>query len=123
MLVEFHNKISKKKEDLIADVIGFGALLLFPKQYVHINIAMCDLGDVYGDCMDEEDDEYTIRLNRHLSEETLIITLLHELVHVWQYTKGLVFDNESDYFDRWQEIEAHGLEGTLYDRYRATTPA
>ena len=67
--------------------------------------------------MFEDDKDFTIRLNRTLSITDLITTVLHELVHVSQYLKYLVMDFESDYEDRWQEVEAHAMEKELLKEY------
>ena len=114
MIVEFEGKFSKKKEDLICNVIAFGASKLFPlKDDVFINIQAIRKQGVCGDCMYEDDSDFTIRLNKSLSLSDLITTVLHELVHVSQYLKGLVMDDESDYWERWQEVEAHSMEKQL----------
>lgn len=114
MLVEFDSKFSKVKEDLITNVIGFGSSKLFPNENdVFINIQAIRKQGVCGDCMYEDDGDFTIRLNNTLSLSELITTVLHELVHVSQFLKGLVMDEESKYEERWQEIEAHALEKQL----------
>ena len=43
----------------------------------------------------------------------MITTVLHELVHVSQFLKGLVMDHKSKYEERWQEVEAHAKEKQL----------
>ena len=67
--------------------------------------------------MFEDDNEFTIRLNKSLSLSDLITTVLHELVHVKQYLNGMVMDTESAYQDRWQEIEAHAVEKQLKENW------
>jgi len=114
MLVEFESKFAKAKEDLITRVIGFGSSQLFPNEDgVFINIQAIRKQGVCGDCMYEDEGDFTIRLNNTLSLSELITTVLHELVHVSQYLKGLVMDDESKYEERWQEIEAHAKEKQL----------
>ena len=118
MIVEFESKFAKKKEDLICDVIAFGAKNLFPSEDAfYINIQAINKEGLCGDCMFEDDDEFTIRLNKSLSITDLITTVLHELVHVSQYLKCLIMDTESAYEDRWQEIEAHAMEKELLEEY------
>lgn len=114
MLVEFESKFAKAKEDLICDVIAFGAKQLFPHEDdVFINIQAINQKGLCGDCMFEDDNEFTIRLNKSLPLSELITTVLHELVHVSQYLKELVMDTTSPYEERWQEIEAHAMEKEL----------
>ena len=114
MLVEFESKFAKAKEDLITKVIGFGSRELFPNEDdVFINIQAIRKQGVCGDCMYEDEGDFTIRLNNTLSLSELVTTVLHELVHVSQYLKGLVMDDKSKYEERWQEIEAHAKEKQL----------
>ena len=120
MLVEFEGKFSKDRVDTICDAIAYGQTKLFPHESdVFINIEAIRKQGVCGDCMFEDDNEFTIRLNRSLSLSDLITTVLHELVHVKQYLNGMVMDTESAYEDRWQEIEAHTLEKELTEGFNA----
>ena len=120
MLVEFEGKFSKDRVNTICDAIAYGQTKLFPHESdVFINIEAIKKQGVCGDCMFEDDNEFTIRLNKSLSLSDLITTVLHELVHVKQYLEGMVMDTESAYEDRWQEIEAHALEKELTEGFNA----
>ena len=120
MLVEFEGKYSKTKTDAIFDAIAYGTQKLFPHEDgVFINIEAIRKQGVCGDCMFEDDKDFTIRLNKSLSLKDLIITVLHELVHVKQYLECMIMDTESAYDDRWQEIEAHALEKELAEGFYA----
>lgn len=120
MLVEFEGKFSKDRVNTICDAIAYGQTKLFPHESdVFINIEAIRKQGVCGDCMFEDDNEFTIRLNKSLSLSDLITTVLHELVHVKQYLEGMVMDTESAYEDRWQEIEAHTLEKELTEGFNA----
>jgi Zn-dependent peptidase ImmA (M78 family) len=120
MLVEFEGKFSKDRVNTICDAIAYGQTKLFPHESdVFINIEAIRKQGVCGDCMFEDDNEFTIRLNKSLSLSDLITTVLHELVHVKQYLEGMVMDTESAYEDRWQEIEAHALEKELTEGFNA----
>jgi len=119
MLIEFENRFSKAKEELIASAIAFAQSKLFPNEDdVYINIEAIRRKGLCGDCLFEDDNEFTIRLNSSLSLKDLTITVLHELVHVKQYLECMVMDTESPYEERWQEIEAHTLEGELYVQFK-----
>ena len=67
--------------------------------------------------MYEDDNEFSIRLNKTLPVSDLITTVLHELVHVSQYLKGLIMDTDSPYEERWQEVEAHAMEKQLKEKW------
>lgn len=117
MIVEFESKFAKVKEDLICDAIAFGAGQLFPDEDVYINIQAVRKEGICGDCMYEDDNEFTIRLSKSLPLSDLVTTVLHELVHVSQYLQCLVMDTQSPYWERWQEIEAHAMEKQLKEAF------
>ena len=123
MIVYFSGRFSKKKEDLICKIVNFCQDQLFPDiDDIYLNFEGMlpkngqnlrsgkELEDYCGDCMYEENKEFTIRLNKRLPIPQLELTLIHEMVHVDQYLKGKEMDNTSPYFERWQEIEAHKKE-------------
>ncbi len=120
MLVEFESRFSKVKEENICKAIAYGQSKLFPHEDdVFINIEAIRKQGVCGDCMFEDDNEFTIRLNKSLSLSDMITTVLHELVHVKQYLECMIMDTESAYENRWQEIEAHALEKELTEGFNA----
>lgn len=122
MIVEFDGRFARKKQDLIYDIIAFGSDKLFPEfDDVFINISGIRKQGVFGDCMYEDDNEFTIRLNISLSIPDLITTVLHELVHVKQHLNCMVMDTESPYEQRWQEIEAHAMDKELTEAFNGQT--
>jgi len=113
VIVYFSGRFSKEKEDLICKVVNFCQDQMFPDvKGIHLNFegVLPKLEDYCGDCMYEEDKEFTIRLNKRLPIPQLELTLIHEMIHVDQYLKGKEMDNTSPYFERWQEKEAHKKE-------------
>jgi len=74
----------------------------------------------YGYACQLEGNDYEIDVKRTLDMRTMLTTLAHELIHVKQYARGeLTQDNEAgiDYWDRPSEIEAHGRETGLFIRW------
>lgn len=83
--------------------------------------------------MDEDDGEFTIRIDTTLSIELIVSTILHEMVHVQQYFTGnlkhkwtnevtykkVVYKYDMNYDDRPWEIEAWEKEQQLKDLYYA----
>ena len=81
--------------------------------------------------MDEGDREFTIRIDVSLPPEQMIETVLHEMVHVWQYVtrrmvqnwvhevkfNKAVYSSDMPYDDRPWEIEAHRLEKQLKESW------
>lgn len=117
MLVEFESRFAKRKEELICDAIAFGSSKLFSEDNVYINIIAMRKQGVCGDCMYEDDNEFTIRLSKSLSPSELVTTVLHELVHVSQYLRGMIMNNDLPYDERPHEIEAHAMEKQLTEAY------
>jgi len=123
MIVEFTGRFARRKQDLICEAIAFGAQKMFPDAAlaadpeIFINIEATTKKGLCGDCMFWDDNEFTIRLNKSLSISELVTTVLHELVHVSQYLKGMVMDTTSAYKDRWHEIEAHAMEKLLKEEF------
>ena len=118
MIVEFESRFAKSKQELICKLIAFGQSKLFSQENdVYINIRAMRKQGVCGDCMYEDDNEFTIRLDKSLTLDNLITTVLHELVHVSQYLRGMVMVNDLPYEQRPHEIEAHSMEKQLTEAF------
>ena len=117
MIVFFNGRFSKRKQNMICELVDFSQGHLFPEEDdVHLNFEAIRRKDEYcGDVMFEDDNEFTIRLNQLMPTNKMALTVFHEMVHVSQYLKCLVMDTTSDYWDRWQEKEAHKKEKELMD--------
>lgn len=95
--------------------------------------------NIVGDCGWEDDNlrprEFMIRLDAEMGKRKMLISLAHEMVHVKQYAKGEMRDmmrssshtkwhresvntDDVDYWDLPWEIEAHGREVGLYERFK-----
>ena len=122
MMIEFENIRSVKFQDLICDVMEFGRKKLFPRhKHVYINIIAMRNKGVYGDCMYEDDRDFTIRFDTTLSQKEIVTTLLHELVHVKQYLYKEEMDYDLPYDKRPHEIEALVKEKQLTEAYYGQT--
>ena len=137
VIVEFTRKCSKKRHDAIMDAVMFACKQLMPRvrKPFYINIRpipkLTETQGVNGDCMDEEDREFTIRIDVSLPLNEMISTILHEMVHVQQFLSGKLkqpkpgkavykrvdYDCEMDYNDRPWEIEAHTKEKQLAEAF------
>jgi hypothetical protein len=88
--------------------------------------------EVDGFCTQEDEFDYTIELRSDLRNEDLERTIIHELVHIWQYVRGdlvqehidglgprMVWMGEDmtsvDYNDRPWEQQAVALEERYYN--------
>ena len=137
VVLEFTRKCSKKRHDAIMDAVMFACKQLMPRvrKPFYINIRpipkLTETQGVNGDCMDEEDREFTIRIDVSLPLDEMISTILHEMVHVQQFLSGKLkqpqpgkavykrvdYDWEMDYNDRPWEIEAHTKEKQLAEAF------
>ena len=137
VVVEFTRKCSNKRHDAIMDAVMFACKQLMPRvrKPFYINIRpipkLTETQGVNGDCMDEEDREFTIRIDVSLPLNEMISTILHEMVHVQQFLSGKLkqpqpgkavykrvdYDWEMDYNDRPWEIEAHTKEKQLAEAF------
>lgn len=87
------------------------------KEYVHVDIRFESLDGVQGFCMECDEGEYEIVLNRNQCREELIVNMCHELVHVMQVERGDKFDYTKNYCDQVHEIEAYNKQEILADVY------
>ncbi|MDC0308769.1 hypothetical protein OAL25_00745 [bacterium] len=137
IVIEFETKCAKYRKRAIKDAILFASNQLMSRirKPVYINIRairkLAEKQGVYGDCMDEGDREFTIRIDVSLPFDEMITTILHEMVHVWQYVSKRMVQNWSDeirftkqvysselpYDTRPWEIEAHRLEKQLKEKW------
>jgi len=137
IVIEFENKCARYRQKAITDSVMFASKVLMSRirKPVYINIRtirkLAEKQGVYGDCMDEGDREFTIRIDVSLPLEEMISTILHEMVHVYQYVSGKlkykwihevvlekrVYHWDMDYDNRPWEIEAHQKEKELKELY------
>ena len=122
MLIEFQNIRSTKFQDLLCDVVEFGRKNLFPRhKNVYINIIATRNRGVYGDCMYEDDRDFTLRFDTTLPQKEIVTTILHELVHVKQYSYKEEMNYDLPYDERPHEIEALAKEKLLTEAYYGQT--
>jgi hypothetical protein len=137
IIIDFQHKCPKYKKKAITAAAWFAFNTLMPRvrKPIFINIRtirkLAEKQGVYGDVIDEGDREFTVRIDVSLPLEELISTMLHEMVHVWQYTTKRmvykwvhevrfnkdVYSWDMPYNDRPWEIEANKLEKQLKEKY------
>ena len=136
-VVEYEARCAKYRKKAIDQSIAFAFQQLMPRMRkpIYINIRpirkLTQKQGVYGDCMDEDDREFTIRIDVSIPLEEMVSTILHEMVHVQQYVTGrmkqrwsdeiifnkVVYRSDMLYDDRPWEIEAHSIEKQLAEKY------
>ena len=140
LVLEFQTKTAKYRQKAIQQAVDFAFCELMPRvrKPIYINIRtirkLAEKQGVYGDCMDEGDREFTIRIDVSLPLDEMISTILHEMVHVWQYVSRrmvqnwvhevkfnkAVYSSDMPYDDRPWEIEAHRMEKQLKELWDGT---
>lgn len=137
IVIEYELKCSNKRRQAIDAAVLFAAKSLMPRirKPVYINIRpiykLTEKEGVNGDCMDEDDREFTIRIDVSLPLDEMVSTIIHEMVHVQQYLSkklkqpsagtavfsGVFYDWNMKYDDRPWEIEAHAKEKQLKEMF------
>ena len=82
----------------------------------NVEVFHTDLTDDYvsGWCEQDEDNDFIISIHYGLKMKDYCITLMHELVHVWQTLNGKYDEDE-------REREAYYMEDILYDNWCASS--
>ncbi len=105
---------------------------------LEIEAEILNLGDMAGYCIWSDSNiaprSFELELNVKQSDEDLIVTVMHEMVHVWQYATGRVRERfrpmhrqiwknssrwygDTKYSELPWEREAYKLQEELYDKY------
>ena len=91
----FVNGGSRKQRDVAYDVASFCYNELIPRiRKCEIEINIKKMKGYEGTCIDTDDREYEIEVNKNQSLEDLCVTLCHEMVHVKQYAKDELHEYE-----------------------------
>lgn len=84
---------------------------------VQVTIYSCDLTEdnVFAWCEEEDENEFLISIHQNLTIQDYIVTLIHELIHVYQSICG-IFDDDI------REEEAYRLEYEFASQFVLETP-
>jgi len=130
MMIGLGNVRNDRVVDTIENVVSKVSDLLFndiDHDTISVGFEIDHEMEVDGYCTQEDHDDYTIEIRSGLRGEELERTIIHELVHIWQYVRGdlvqehvcglgprMVWKGEDmtsvDYSDRPWEREAVDLE-------------
>ena len=98
-----------------------------------IHVILKKIDAAYGYCMSESNREFEIEVDKRLGKNQFISTVIHEMVHVWQYaTKQLTqkgckeFWRGKDYTDEYYskqpwERQAYRMEKSILKEYKRDT--
>ena len=124
----------KEQRQIVEDVVSYMIQRQMPRmKTLDIHVILKKIDDAYGYCMSESNREFEIEVDKRLGKNQFISTVIHEMVHVWQYaTKQLTqkgckeFWRGKDYTDEYYskqpwERQAYRMEKSILKEYKRDT--
>ena len=124
----------KEHRQIVEDVVSYMIQRQMPRmKTLDIHVILKKIDDAYGYCMSESNREFEIEVDKRLGKNQFISTVIHEMVHVWQYaTKQLTqkgckeFWRGKDYTDAYYsyqpwERQALRMEKSILKEYKRDT--
>ena len=124
----------KEQRQIVEDVVSYMIQRQMPRmKTLDIHVILKKIDDAYGYCMRESNREFEIEVDKRLGKNQFISTVIHEMVHVWQYaTKQLTqkgckeFWRGKDYTDAYYsnqpwERQALRMEKSILKEYKRDT--
>ena len=124
----------KEQRQMVEDVVSYMIQRQMPRmKTLDIHVILKKIDDAYGYCMSESNREFEIEVDKGLGKNQFISTVIHEMVHVWQYaTKQLTqkgckeFWRGKDYTDAYYsnqpwERQALRMEKSILKEYKRDT--
>ena len=117
---------SRRQRQLAYEVAEFAWMQLIPKiRKCVVNIELKKLKGYHGTCLDINNRDYVIEVDKKLSlGDDFITTIFHEMVHVKQYVRKELFsdcnfyETREEYLNLPWEIEAYAMQETLLIEYK-----
>ena len=122
------------QRQIVEDVVSYMIQRQMPRmKTLDIHVILKKIDDAYGYCMSESNREFEIEVDKRLGKNQFISTVIHEMVHVWQYaTKQLTqkgckeFWRGKDYTDAYYsnqpwERQALRMEKSILKEYKRDT--
>lgn len=102
--------MNQLKEKIIKKIVAFCKEDLCIMDDIIVEVRLKDLTEdnVHSWCYESDSKSYNIAIEKTLTEDEMLVTLCHEMVHVRQYSEG----------DRANEREADELEVVLAEKYK-----
>ena len=124
---------TKRQRQLVQCIAEYSIQLLMPRmRTLDIEISLTKIQDALGYCVQLDRRDYEIEIHKKQSLRRLLETVAHEMVHVKQYARGEMREtvaakirwhgtevdtNTVHYYDLPWEIEAHGREVGIFNRW------
>lgn len=112
-----------KQREAAMDAASFVWNALFPRiNRCSIDIHLCNLDGKTGDCLELDDREFEIRIDKNQGFEDFMTCVMHEMIHVKQYIrkefKNYDFKTYDEYINHPAEKEAYALQEELYKKWK-----
>lgn len=112
-----------KQREAAMDATIFVWNALFPRiNRCSIDIHLCNLDDKTGDCLELDDREFEIRIDKNQGFEDFMTCVMHEMIHVKQHIrkefKDYDFKTYDEYINHPAEKEAYALQEELYKKWK-----
>lgn len=115
---------TRKQRKLVDDIAQFCYNDLMPLiRKCDININIKNMKAYEGTCLDTDEREYEIEVNKNQSLENILVTVCHEMVHVKQYVRKELFSecifykSHEEYLNLPWEVEAYAKQEELYQKW------
>lgn len=128
MYIEVTGGTASQKK-YVHSMVEYCISMLMPRmKTLNISVNLTTLKGAYGYCLCEDTRNFELEIHKKLRLRPLLETLAHEMVHVKQYARkelkndnvwlGKTYNPEKVcYWDQPWEIEAHGRECGLFVRW------
>ncbi len=112
------------QRDVAYNVASFCYNELIPRiRRCDIEINIKRMKGYEGTCIDTDDREYEIEVNKNQSLEDFCVTICHEMVHIKQYVRKELFSDvifyktREEYLNLPWEVEAYEKQEILYKKW------
>jgi len=119
---------SRKQRKIAENIATFCYKELMPlirKCFIEINIK--DMKGYEGTCLDIDDREFEIDINKKQSIEDFCVSICHEMVHVKQfvrkelYSECIFYKTHEEYINLPWEVEAYEKQEVLFQKWKNST--
>jgi len=119
---------SRKQRKIAENIATFCYKELMPlirKCFIEINIK--DMKGYEGTCLDIDDREFEIDINKKQSIEDFCVSICHEMVHVKQfvrkelYSECIFYKTREEYLSLPWEVEAYEKQEVLFNKWKNST--
>lgn len=114
-----------KQRSLTYKLVSFAWMQLMPRiTKCDLNVTLKNMKVYHGTCLDIDNREFQIDIDRKLKGDDFITTVFHEMVHVKQIIRGELwtecnfYKTHEEYMSQPHEIEAYHMQEVLLERWR-----